>query len=147
VICGALRLARFNVQKSGLEANYFKGLPIPAAASFISTLILFTTALGLPHGSRHVLIIVLIYVLSFLMVSTIDYLSFKEFDLIKRKPFNVLVSTILIFLVIAYKPKIMLFFVMAVYIASGPVITMFRFRKKRAMARTYGKDVSPIEEE
>ena len=34
VICGALRLARFNVQKDNLETNFFKGLPIPGAASF-----------------------------------------------------------------------------------------------------------------
>ncbi|MCK5643985.1 MAG: CDP-diacylglycerol--serine O-phosphatidyltransferase [Gammaproteobacteria bacterium] len=130
LICGALRLARFNVQKKTLEAKYFKGLPIPAAASLIASLILFTSALGGLHGSRQILVIVLIYILSFLMVSTIDYLSFKEFELKNRKPFSFLVAIILMFVVIAYKPKIIIFFLLAIYVLSGPVITMYRSRKK-----------------
>ena len=144
VICGALRLARFNVQKDTLEANYFKGLPIPAAASFIASFILFTSALGELHASRHILIIVSIYILSFLMVSTIDYLSFKELDLRKRKPFNVLVTIILIFLVIAYKPKIMLFIIVGSYILSGPVISVYRFQKRRTAAKNLSEEVFPV---
>ena len=131
VVCGALRLARFNVQKTTVEARYFKGLPIPAAASFIAALILFTSALGGAPDSRHILFIVMIYVLSFLMVSTIDYYSFKDLELKNRKPFNVLVGIILAFIVIAYKPKIMLFAILMAYVVSGPVVTAYRYRKKR----------------
>lgn len=132
VICGALRLARFNVQKDTLETNFFKGLPIPGAASFVASLILFTTALGILPESRQIIIITMIYVLSFLMVSTLDYPNFKEFHLKKRKPFNALVTIILILMVIAYKPKIMLFTIMVVYILSGPVVTTYRSHKKLA---------------
>ena len=84
LICGALRLARLNVQKETLEAKYFKGLPIPAAASLIASLFLLMSALGELQGTRQILVIVLIYILSFLMVSNIDYLSFKEFELKNR---------------------------------------------------------------
>jgi CDP-diacylglycerol--serine O-phosphatidyltransferase len=143
VICGALRLARFNVQKNSLEANYFKGLPIPAAAGFIASLILLTTVFGGLPESRHILIIVLIYILSFLMVSTINYLSFKELELRKQKPFNVLVAVILMLMVIAYKPKIMLFLISAIYVVSGPVITMHRFKKKRAITSDLSEEISP----
>ncbi|MBW1786094.1 MAG: CDP-diacylglycerol--serine O-phosphatidyltransferase [Deltaproteobacteria bacterium] len=132
VICGALRLARFNVQKTTVEARYFKGLPIPAAAGFIAALILFTTAIGGAPDSRHILFIVMIYVLSFLMVSTIDYFSFKDLELKNRKPFNVLVGIILVFIVIAYKPKIMLFGILLAYVVSGPVVSTYRYRKRRA---------------
>lgn len=135
VICGALRLARFNVQKNSLEANYFKGLPIPAAACFISSLILFTGVLGGLKDTKPVIIIFLIYILSFLMVSTIDYLSFKAFDIKKQKPFNVLVSIILFSIVFAYKPMVILFFVMLIYVLSGPVITLYRLHGKRAAAK------------
>ncbi|MDY6972900.1 MAG: CDP-diacylglycerol--serine O-phosphatidyltransferase [Thermodesulfobacteriota bacterium] len=145
VICGALRLARFNVQKDGVEASWFKGLPIPAAASFIASFILFTTALGGLHGYRHVLLIVLIYILSFLMVSTIDYPSFKELELKKQKPFNVLVAVILMLIVIAYKPNIMLFFILIIYILSGPAMTIYRFQKKRAMNKRFFEEASPVE--
>lgn len=144
VICGALRLARFNVQKNTVEAKYFKGLPIPAAASFVSSAVLFTTALGGLAESRHFLIIIMIYILSFLMVSSIDYPSFKEFELRKQKPFNVLVGFILIFIVIAYKPKIMLFFILVLYILSGPVITMYRSQKKLAAANSHLNKITPV---
>jgi CDP-diacylglycerol--serine O-phosphatidyltransferase len=147
LICGALRLARFNVQKNTVELKYFRGLPIPAAASFVASLVLFTTFLGGLPESRHILIIVMIYILSFLMVSTIEYPSFKELELKKQKPFSVLVATILILMVIVYKPKVMLFIVLTVYIASGPVITMYRLRKKRAMADIPMEEVSPAERE
>ena len=144
VICGALRLARFNVQRNSLEADYFKGLPIPAAAGLIASLVLFTTALGDFSGSKHI-VIILLYVLSFLMVSTVDYLSFKEFELKKRRPFNVLVASILVFTVIAYKPKIMLFLILAIYILSGPLISAHLFHKRRAMARNLPEEVVPAE--
>jgi len=137
VICGALRLARFNVQKETLDPNFFKGLPIPAAASFVASLVLFTAAVGVLPESKRIMIIIAIYLLSFLMVSNLDYPSFKEMELKKRKPFNVLVTTILILLVIAYKPKIMLFFVLIAYVLSGPVITTVRSQKRLAKANRH----------
>ncbi len=145
VICGALRLARFNVQKSSLEPNYFKGLPIPAAASFIASLVLFMTTFEGAMESRHTMIIVSIYVLSFLMVSSIDYLSFKEFELRGKKPFNVLVGLILMLIVIAYRPKIMLFLILVIYVVSGPIITLYRLRKKRVRAKAFLEDTPPAE--
>ena len=144
VICGALRLARFNVQKDRVDAKFFIGLPIPAAACFIASLILFTSALGGITKSKPIIIIVMIYVLSFLMVSTVNYLSFKEVNIRHRKPFNVLVSIILIFTVIAYKPQVMLFIIMLSYILSGPVVTFYRLHGDRSQAR---KATSAIGEE
>lgn len=146
VICAALRLARFNVQQDSLDANYFKGLPVPGAASFIASLILFISTLNGIDGSKHILAIILMYLLSFLMVSSLDYLSFKKFNL-RKQNLNVLVSFILILMVIAYKPKSMLFFVLVSYILSGPVITMYRFHKKRSMANRPFEDIPSTKEE
>jgi len=145
VICGALRLARFNVQKSNHEPHYFKGLPIPAAASFIAALILFTHAFGGMPDSRHVLIIIMIYLLSFLMVSTLDYPSFKGLSLTKQKPFQVLVALILVLMVVAYKPNIMLFFVLLAYVFSGPPVTLYRIRKNRKLSPADLEDISRFE--
>ena len=145
VICGALRLARFNIHKDNLESNYFKGLPIPGAASFVASLILFTTALGVLPESRQVIIIIMIYVLSFLMVSTLDYPNFKEFHLKNQKPFNALVAIILILLVIAYKPRIMLFMIMIVYILSGPLVTLYRSHKRLAEYNRHLTEKAPPE--
>ncbi len=136
VVCGALRLARFNIQKSNEDVSHFKGLPIPAAACFIASMILFVESWEGSLEVRSAAIIAMIYILSFLMVSTLHYSSFKKFDIRNRKPFNVLLTLILIAMVIAYKPKIMLFLLLFAYVASGPLVTFYRlyrripFRKK-----------------
>jgi CDP-diacylglycerol--serine O-phosphatidyltransferase len=132
IICGALRLARFNIQKSNLESRHFKGLPIPGAAIFIATLVLFTNSLGGLSENKYTIILSTIYLLSFLMVSTIDYLSPKELELFKQKPFNVLVATILLFIVVAYKPALMLFVFSTMYVISGPAITLYHLTRRHA---------------
>lgn len=147
VICGALRLARFNVQKDTLEANYFKGLPIPAAATFIASLLLFSISLDSRFQINRTVALALLYGMSFLMVSTIDYLSFKELELRKQKPFSVLVFIILTCLVIVYKPRIMLFAIMAVYILSGPVVTFYRRRRKRSQSAAPSGKAIPLRKE
>ena len=145
IICGALRLARFNIQKNNLEFRQFKGLPIPGAAIFIATLVLFINSLGgLPENKY--IIIWTIYLLSFLMVSTIDYLSFKELELFKQKPFNVLVATILLFIVVAYKPALMLFFFSAMYVISGPAITLYHLTRRHAKKANAMINSSPKKE-
>ena len=142
-ICGALRLARFNVEKTKIKSPFFKGLPIPSAACFIASLILFTGSFPGFAERRDVIIIVMIYGLSFLMVSSLKYPSFKEFHLKHQKPFNVLVTSILILLMIAYKPKILLFLILLTYVCSGPVITTIRHYKKHDTVNSF----SGIEEE
>jgi CDP-diacylglycerol--serine O-phosphatidyltransferase len=135
VVCGALRLARFNVQKSVEDVSYFKGLPIPAAACFIASLVLFVSFWEGELETRSHPILVMIYVLSFFMVSTIPYYSFKKLALKNYKPFNVLVSIILAALVIAYKPMVMLFLIMFLYVLSGPTITFYRLYRRSPFAR------------
>jgi CDP-diacylglycerol--serine O-phosphatidyltransferase len=131
VVCGALRLARFNVQIGEIDPRYFNGLPIPAAATMVSTAILMYYELGEWAPNRHVLILVMIYCLSFLMVSNVKYYSFKKFELFQRKPFPVLVGAVLLFLVVAIEPKIMGCLAMASYVISGPVLTLLLLWKRR----------------
>jgi len=130
LICGALRLARFNIQKTSLESRHFKGLPIPGAAIFIATLVLFIHSVGGLVPNQHIILIITMYLLSFLMVSTIDYVSFKGLGLFKRRPFNALVATILLFIVVAYKPGLMLFLFSALYVLSGPATMLYHFVRK-----------------
>ena len=82
--CGALRLARFNTQVGTISGNYFVGLPIPAGAGMLATTILFFNKLSISGNSFSVFILVLIYVLSFLMVSSIKYNSFKKPELFSK---------------------------------------------------------------
>ena len=120
VACGALRLARFNVEVGTTESQNFRGLPIPASAGLIASLVLMDYRfLRMGTEVKPLLIVALIYVLAFLMVSTFRYSSFKNMDLLKRKPFRFLVTAVLLFIVLAAEPNIMLFVFFAGYAASG----------------------------
>jgi len=129
VACGALRLARFNVQQGSLDPRYFNGLPIPAAAMLIATTVAFYHEIGEWFPGKHIYILAMIYVLSFLMVSNIKYASFKKVEIFRRHPFQTLVGLVLLFVVIAAAPDIMGFLVMILYVASGPLSTYMYYRR------------------
>ncbi|MEO5657039.1 MAG: CDP-diacylglycerol--serine O-phosphatidyltransferase [Nitrospiria bacterium] len=123
VACGALRLARFNVQVGTVEGRYFVGLPIPAAAGVIaSTVLLDDHILRLGAEMKPLLIVVMTYILAFLMVSNIRYWSLKGMDLRHRRPFQVLVGAVLVLMVVTAAPQVMLFALFALYAASGIVL-------------------------
>jgi CDP-diacylglycerol--serine O-phosphatidyltransferase len=139
VACGTLRLARFNTQVDQVSSDYFNGLPIPAAAFMVASTVMLQKHFGGSGTTRHVTILILIYVLSFLMVSTIKYYSFKEAGLFKKMRFNMLVAVILFALVIAAQPTVTFFVIMLGYILSGPFYTVW-LRKKAAKAESSTKD-------
>jgi len=143
VVCGALRLARFNVQQASLDPRYFNGLPIPAAATMIATAIIFYYQIGEWAPERHIYILVMIYLLSFLMVSNIKYMSFKQMELFRRHPFHTLVGMVLIFVVVATAPNIMGFLLMAAYVASGPISTYLYHRRSALAPKGEGETPPP----
>lgn len=143
VVCGALRLARFNVISASGETKYFKGLPIPAAATMIALTILLYLRLIETGWVKDIVILIMIYVLAFLMVSNIRYVSFKEFNLARRKPFSLFIFIVLSMIVIVMEPVIVLFIFILSYIFSGPINLIRAWHKKRAMKKLG----VPLEEE
>ncbi len=131
LVCGALRLARFNTQVGVISSDHFQGLPIPAAAGMSATTILLCHKFGWMESVNPFLILALLNFLSFLMVSTIKYNSFKQAELFKRMNFNVLVAVILFMILIAAQPSITLFFLGFSYILSGPVNSFLRYKQIR----------------
>lgn len=131
VVCGALRLARFNVQVSTVESKRFVGLPIPAAASMVAACVLLFHHLGYSGTIRKASVLVLIYVLAFLMVSNFRYYSFKDPELVKRQPFGFLVLAIFILIVVVAQPEIMFFVLFFAYILSGPLGYMIHLLRRR----------------
>jgi len=127
VICGALRLARFNVQRDDVGKRNFVGLPIPAAAEVIATSVLlylyvFGTSPELAGASgRRFGWLLLTYAAAVLMVSGFRYFSFKELDLGSRQPFSVLLAAIILLMVFLAEPQFFLFVAAVSYAASGPV--------------------------
>jgi CDP-diacylglycerol--serine O-phosphatidyltransferase len=121
VTCGALRLARFNVQYDNAEKRHFTGLPIPAAAEVIASAVLlyyYFGGEGVTH--KHALLLLLTYALAGLMVSNVKYFSFKETGLYRRQPFWILVAVIIVLKLLIAEPQIMLFAGFSLYAASGP---------------------------
>jgi CDP-diacylglycerol--serine O-phosphatidyltransferase len=134
--CGALRLARFNVQIDNVEKNFFQGLPIPSAAYLIAATVILHDYLydGL-IPKRSVWVLGMVAVLALLMVSTIRYRSFKHVDFHTRWPFFSLVVTVGTIFVIASEPQIMLFALTLAYVASGFVEELVTLRRSRALVQ------------
>lgn len=140
VVCGALRLARFNVQINSVESKRFIGLPIPAAASALASCVLLFYYLGAPPTFKKVSILLLIYVLAFLMVSNFRYFSFKDPELVKRQPFGFLVLGILLFVVVVSKPEVFIFIIFFSYMVSGPTTYILRFLRLRKKPQDIAKE-------
>jgi CDP-diacylglycerol---serine O-phosphatidyltransferase len=94
LICGALRLARFNclaAMSTGGGGKEFLGFPIPAAAGLVASLTLFLMwdedRTDLSTGPWRYLLPALLLFLSFMMVSEVKYPSFKTLDLRARRTF------------------------------------------------------------
>jgi CDP-diacylglycerol--serine O-phosphatidyltransferase len=143
LICGAARLARFNIQSLtpahpvGLpKKKHFVGMPIPAAAGFIAAVVHFISGVfkfnSLTEWQVSAAWIAIVAVLAFLMVSTIRYPSFKDLDLRNRKPFVSVIGIGLLIAAIYYYSEYVLLILASVYAFSGPfskVITLLRPRR------------------
>lgn len=145
VACGTLRLARFNAQVHAIGSDYFNGLPIPAAAFMIAATVLLHHRLGGTGTTKHVTILIMIYVLSCLMVSTIKYYSFKHLELFKKMRFNMLVVVVMFFIVIAAEPGIAGFLIMLSYVLSGPFTTLWLRKKRRSVTADSERIDTPFE--
>ncbi len=127
VVCGALRLARFNLQAKlppeTTSKRYFVGLPIPAAAGMIASIVHFFKTPTLMVGSA-LLWSFLILLLAFLMISTVRYYSFKEFDVKKARPSLALFGTAMLISLIYLYSEVMLLAMATVYISSGLILNL-----------------------
>jgi len=147
VACGALRLARFNVQVNTVESKRFVGLPIPAAACMVaSTVLLFHHFDRLPQELfqapfmfKRLAIITLIYLLAFLMVSNFRYYSFKDPALIKRQPFGFLLLAVILLIIVVAEPVVMTFVIMLCYVLSGPIGFILTWPRRRRLEKAMRK--------
>jgi len=130
VVCGSMRLARFNIQTHVADKKYFIGLPIPAAAGTIAALVLATPE-RLVDRVWMAGLLVLTILLSYLMISTIRYRSFKDLDLRRRRPAWILPAIALVFAVVAFRPALALLLVALVFAAWGPAAKLFSLLRRR----------------
>ena len=137
VICGALRLARFNVHTGVSDRRYFVGLPTPAAAGIVAATVFL---LGGEEPERWVgaAIAAGTYAVAILMVSTFRYYSFKEIDLAQRRPAGVLLLVVLAVLIVATHPQWFLFLLFSAYLLSGPTRPVWARRREGALGADKG---------
>lgn len=137
VTCGALRLARFNVQSVNPDQKKFNGLPIPAAAGMLATTVVFMEHMQINPMDYKMLLLVATLILAFLMVSTVKFHAFKDLTLVKEKPFSSTLAFMLLLALIALMPYIIPFVLCSAYVISGPVLTLnSRLHKREASVVT-----------
>jgi len=135
-VCGALRLARFNVQIHVVDKRHFVGLPIPSAAGALCGLIWSVPREALTDPLRG-LFVGITAALAFLMVSTFRYRSFKDVDRRTRRGrfYFLLFATVLA--LVYWLRQYALAAVLVTYAASAPLgrlFGLFRGRPKDAPA-------------
>jgi CDP-diacylglycerol--serine O-phosphatidyltransferase len=123
VLAGALRLARYNVEKPGPEKKSFTGLPIPVAGGILVSFIPFSQT-GIPDrilGSigEGKFITVLITIFSILMVSQVRYANFPRIHVRSLRGIAVLVVITTLILVMIVFPDYAIFPLGTVYISWG----------------------------
>ncbi len=138
--CGALRLARYNVQMDDVERRHFQGLPIPVAASVLSGYVIFHHRWKGDIEVSSLLTLLLTLGLALLMVSTVRYRNFKKLNLKRRESFFALVVLAIILFVVASAPSEMIFFFALTYVASGLIEEGIHFYKVR---RPLAEPLSP----
>jgi CDP-diacylglycerol--serine O-phosphatidyltransferase len=119
LVCGVLRLARFNVQKHAVDSRFFVGLPIPAAAAQLAAIVFFVADSPSQRWAS-ILMLALVVTLALLMVGTFRYRSFKGVDLRRRRRSITVLGIAIVFLLAALEPKVFLLLTTSLYTLSGP---------------------------
>jgi CDP-diacylglycerol--serine O-phosphatidyltransferase len=139
VICGTMRLARFNIQSKIVDKRFFVGMPIPAAAGVPAALVfMFPEPLDLP--AKVLPALVLIVFLALLMVSRLRYYSFKDFDLRRRQPYLTILFLALLFVAIGTHPQVMFLGMAVAYMLSGPAIKVYSLIRRRHLTPRKSQD-------
>jgi CDP-diacylglycerol--serine O-phosphatidyltransferase len=133
VICGALRLARFNVYSGVTDRRFFVGLPTPAAAGMVVATVLLLAGDEIERWQA-MAVAVGTYLVALLMVSTFRYVSFKQVDFARRRPVGVLLLVVLGVLIVATHPQWFLFALFSAYVLSGPARPLWARRREGASA-------------
>ncbi|HXK60514.1 MAG TPA: CDP-diacylglycerol--serine O-phosphatidyltransferase [Acidobacteriota bacterium] len=129
LICGAMRLARFNIQTKNLKS--FAGLPIPAGAGYVAATVHF---FGDPIDSSlfQFYLVAMTYVLSLLMVSTIRYPALKQLNLGRGKSHLTILALAFIVAGVFFFSEQVLMAIAAVYVSSGLVLKGAQLLRRRA---------------
>jgi len=140
VVCGALRLARFNIMPETVDKKYFQGLSIPSAAAVLVGMVWFGEVMGWDAKGLAIPVALTTAAMALLMVSNFRYHSFKDVDWKGKVPFVAILIMVLVIIMVASNPPLVLFPVFVLYALSGPVFTLVQLRKIREERATQRKN-------
>lgn len=136
VLCGVFRLARFNMQaerdRTDKPKKYTEGLAITCAGGMVAALVMFHAKTRATEVDNHVSVLLLTLMLSYLMISTVRFRTFREFRLspVTMALIAGLTATTVVVLVI-YDYTSLLVLLGGAYIAEGLFEEMIFFRRRR----------------
>lgn len=128
LVCGAIRLARFNIQHGASDRRWFIGLPIPMAAAAISGLVLVYQR-AIVDRKFSVLFGSAVLAIALLMVSRFRYRSFKDIDFGASHSYRAVLAIVFVLAGIALNYRIAALVIAGVYVASGPVLHLTTLRR------------------
>ncbi len=134
-VCGASRLARFNVQIHVVDKRWFVGLPIPSAAGALCGLIWAVPSTSLTDPLRAVFLGVTA-ALAFLMVSTFRYRSFKDVDVKSRRGRLYFLLFAAVLALVWWLRQYALAGLLVTYAASAPLARFFGLFRRRPAGGT-----------
>jgi len=117
VACGTARLARFNLRRHP-DWRYFVGLPIPAAAITLASVVNYHPAQVDDALASSAMAAFVVFV-AMLMISRLRYRSLKDADQIVRKPHLAIIAVTLVYIAIASNPQVILAVLTLAYVVSG----------------------------
>jgi CDP-diacylglycerol--serine O-phosphatidyltransferase len=124
LLCGALRLARFNANIDKVSSEFFQGLPIPSGALAILGLVLFS--LEFPQINDYTpLLIGYVLFYAFLMISNIPFNSFKKSEWVRKHKKRVLFIIFSILILTFLYEEVMIGGVILLYVL-GSLIYFFK---------------------
>jgi CDP-diacylglycerol--serine O-phosphatidyltransferase len=157
VICGALRLARFNVQARRPHPNLppknpkvdkkaFVGMPIPVGATMIASIVHFAPrplgylaethvwSLSIGPKAYSTALLVLVVCLAFLMISTLRYSSLKNVGVGNRNPRILIIGLAMVVILIWFYSQWVLLIISTVYVSHGVLAKLWSLLKPRRAA-------------
>lgn len=145
LICGACRLARFNISVNPQPRNpgrpgrkYFVGMPIPAGAGIVAAVVHFEDGSPIHNPWLSVVWLALIGLIGFLMVSNWRFWSGKELDMNQRRPGRLLALFALIGSILFFESEYAMIVLAMVYLLSG-VFARLAYSWQRRPASVAGR--------
>jgi CDP-diacylglycerol---serine O-phosphatidyltransferase len=136
----ALRLARFNTQLGKFGKRYFQGLPCPAGAAVITSIVWSALDLEIATKPFAILLAIITILISIFMVSNIRYRSFKDIDFKNNVSFVYILLVVLIVVLVSIYPSLVLFSAFTGYAFSGPIVTIWGLRQRKLARKANNKN-------